>query len=197
MRFRDIAVVPNGAIYRRGGAVYHSHMKSKALLPFFILIAVLAARLDAGDPQKAIAILAPTEGNKTKGTVTFTATGNTVQVTADISGLTPGKHAFHIHEYGDCSSPDANSAGNHFNPANKPHAGHDVPERHVGDLGNLDADGTGRARLDVNLDLIKLAGPNSVIGLAVIVHANPDDLKSQPGGNAGGRVACGVIGIAK
>ena len=174
-------------------------MKTKALLSILLLaiFAVAMPTLIAGDPQKAIAALSSTEGNKAKGIVTFTVTGNTVQVSADITGLTPGKHGFHIHEYGDCSSPDANSAGSHYNPTHAPHGGPGEQKRHVGDLGNLEADATGRAKVQIDSDSIKLVGPNSVIGLSVIVHANPDDLKSQPVGNAGGRVACGVIGITK
>ncbi len=146
---------------------------------------------------KAIAVLHPTQGNNVHGTVTFTRLASRVRVVADITGLTPGQHGFHVHEFGDCSAPDATSAGGHFNPMGQPHAGPDTTMRHVGDLGNITADASGRARLDVVLPLITFEGPNSVLGRAVIVHAKADDLRTQPTGDAGGRVACGVIGIAR
>ncbi len=131
------------------------------------------------------------------GTVTFTKANDTVQVVADVTGLTPGKHGFHIHEFGDCSATDATSAGGHFNPTHKPHGAPDAAERHVGDLGNLEADASGKAHLEWKDKMLKLSGQNCILGLAEIVHEKEDDLKSQPVGNAGGRVACGVIGVAK
>jgi Cu-Zn family superoxide dismutase len=145
----------------------------------------------------AVAVLHPTEGNTAHGVVRFTKTAEGVKVVADVSGLTPGKHGFHIHEYGDCSAPDGTSAGGHYNPEGMEHAGPDSPKRHVGDLGNLEADADGNAHLEYVDKHLMLNGPKSIIGRGVIVHANEDDLKSQPTGNAGGRVACGVIGIAK
>jgi Cu-Zn family superoxide dismutase len=145
----------------------------------------------------AVAVLHPTEGNTAHGVVRFTKTAEGVKVVADVSGLTPGKHGFHIHEYGDCSAPNGTSAGGHFNPEGMEHAGPDSPKRHVGDLGNLEADADGNAHLEYVDKHLMLNGPKSIIGRGVIVHANEDDLKSQPTGNAGGRVACGVIGIAK
>ena len=146
---------------------------------------------------KAIAVLHPTQGNNVHGTVTFTRLASRVRVVADITGLTPGLHGFHVHEFGDCSAPDATSAGGHFNPMSQPHAGPDTNMRHVGDMGNITADASGRARVDIILPLITFEGPNSVLGRAVIVHAKADDLKTQPTGDAGGRLACGVIGIAR
>ena len=146
---------------------------------------------------KAIAVLHSTKGNSVEGTVTFTKSGDEMKIVADVTGLTPGKHGFHVHQYGDCSSPDATSAGGHFNPTDNPHAGHDVAQRHVGDLGNLEADASGKAHLEVTDNMMTFSGEKSIIGRAVIVHEKGDDLKSQPVGNAGGRLACGVIGIAK
>ena len=103
----------------------------------------------------------------------------------------------HIHEFGDCSAADATSAGGHFNPGKHPHAGPDMPMRHEGDLGNLTADAAGKAHYErVDKDL-KLTGDDSIIGRSVIVHEKVDDLKTQPTGNAGARVACGVVGVAK
>lgn len=137
--------------------------------------------------------LEPTKGNELSGTVTFTVVPEGVLVEADLDGLKPGKHGFHVHEHGDCSAPDASSAGGHFNPTNSKHGGPDSPERHVGDLGNLEADQDGHAHYSRVDKLIKLDGPNSIIGKSIIVHADPDDLTSQPAGNAGARIACGKI----
>lgn len=147
--------------------------------------------------SKAIAVLYPTEGNTARGWVSFTVTDNGVLIEAEVTGLTPGEHGFHIHEFGDCSALDATSAGGHFNPFGEKHGAPDSLHRHVGDLGNLIADENGIAKYQRLDTLITLSGPNSIIGRAVIVHENPDDFVSQPTGNAGGRVACGVIGIAK
>lgn len=149
-------------------------------------------------PLKAIAVLHPTAGNKVSGTVTFTEVADGVQVSADITGLTPGNHGFHVHEFGDCSAADASSAGAHFNPTNKPHAGPDATERHVGDMGNVEADASGKAKLEYVDHQISLTNDQqSVIGRSVVVHAKADDLKSQPAGDSGARIACGVIGRAK
>ena len=120
-----------------------------------------------------------------------------LQEDADVVGLSPGKHGFHMHEFGDCSSPDGTSAGGHYNPLSESHGGPEADHRHVGDLGNLVADKDGKAHYDRIDSHLKLTGPHSIIGLGVIVHAGEDDFASQPTGAAGGRVACGVIGIAR
>lgn len=99
--------------------------------------------------QVATAYLNPTQGNNVRGTVTFTQVKDGVRVVADVTGLKPGQHGFHIHEKGDCSAPDASSAGGHFNPTQMPHGGPNMEKRHVGDLGNLMADGSGRARTNM------------------------------------------------
>jgi len=149
-------------------------------------------------PLKAIAVLHPTEGNKVSGTVTFVEVADGVQIQAEITGLSPGKHGFHVHEFGDCSAVDLASAGAHFNPTSKPHAGPDAAERHVGDMGNVEADASGAAKLDyVDHEISLTNDQRSVIGRSVVLHAKADDLKSQPAGDSGARVACGVIGIAK
>jgi Cu-Zn family superoxide dismutase len=148
--------------------------------------------------SKGIAVLHPTAGNKVSGTVMFTPVSDGVQVHAEITGLTPGKHGFHIHEFGDCSAADASSAGGHFNPTHKPHAGPEAAERHEGDMGNVEADASGNAKLDYVDHQISLSNDGkSVIGRSVVVHAKADDLKSQPSGDAGARIACGVIGWAQ
>jgi Cu-Zn family superoxide dismutase len=174
------------------------------LIGLFVLsIISLPARAQTPEPKssaplKAIAVLYPTAGNKVSGTVTFTEEADGVQVKGDITGLTPGKHGFHVHEFGDCSAGDLSSAGGHFNPTNKPHAGPDAAERHVGDMGNVEADASGRAKLDyVDHDISLTNEERSVIGRSAVIHAKADDLKSQPAGDSGARIACGVIGIAK
>lgn len=146
---------------------------------------------------RAICVLHPTQGSNVHGTVTFTAVDGAVLVVADIQGLTPGRHGFHVHEFGDCSAPDASSAGSHWNPGGCPHAGPEAASRHAGDLGNIEADAAGNAHIEWRDPVLALTGPTSIIGRSVIVHANPDDLATQPTGNAGPRVACGVIGIAR
>ena len=166
------------------------------VLPIAIALTFSLGNAFAQEPTKAIAVLQSASGSKVTGTVTFTKTGDIVQVVADITGLTPGKHAFHIHEFGDCSAPDAASAGSHFNPTKKPHGAPDAAEHHAGDFGNLEADSSGKAHLELKSSMLKFSGENSILGHAVIVHEKVDDW-SQPVGNAGGRVACGVIGIAK
>jgi Cu-Zn family superoxide dismutase len=126
----------------------------------------------------------------------FTVVDGGVRVVADLDGLSPGKHGFHIHTYGDCTSADGTSAGGHFAPHGRPHGAPTDTERHVGDLGNVVADADGHAHYDRVDPIIALHGENSIIGRGVILHAGEDDLTSQPTGAAGARVACGVIGIA-
>ena len=148
-------------------------------------------------PAKAIALLSPAKDKAVKGVVTFTQTDKGVKVYAHLEGLAPGKHGFHVHEFGDCSAPDLTSAGGHFNPTQVAHGAPTDHTRHSGDLGNIVADEKGMAVLEWVDPMMRLSGPNSIIGRAVIVHAKEDDLKTQPTGNAGPREACGVIGIAK
>lgn len=147
--------------------------------------------------SRAVAVFCPTQGNNVRGLVTFTQVEGGIRVVADLEGLTPGTHGFHIHEYGDCSSADGMSAGGHFNPKGVQHCGPDCAMRHVGDLGNLKADADGKAHVDRVDTQLKFKGVASIIGRSVIVHAKADDLTSQPSGNAGARVACGVVGIAE
>lgn len=159
----------------------------------------LPALLQAAETQikQAIAVLGATQGNKVTGTVRFTQDGQNVKVVAHVEGLNPGqKHAIHIHEFGDCSSADANSAGSHYNPEKHEHGLPDKGQRHAGDLGNLQANNSGTAHLELTVNNITIAGnKNPILGRAVIVHAKPDD-GGQPVGNAGARIACGVIGAA-
>jgi Cu-Zn family superoxide dismutase len=170
------------------------------LLSALIAVVVLAGcsrKIAEVEVKEALAVVNPTEGSKVNGTVSFAKDGKGVRITANVEGLSPGLHGFHIHEFGDCSSPDASSAGGHFNPTGMPHAGPKAEKRHVGDLGNLEAAKNGVAKLEVTDDVISLEGPESIVGRSVIIHARTDDLKTQPAGGAGARVACGVIGISK
>ena len=144
----------------------------------------------------AVARILPTEGNDVHGTVTFAKEDTGISIHAEFTGLTPGKHAFHVHERGDCTAHDGASACAHFNPTNAPHAGPDDAERHVGDLGNVEADDNGNAVYDRVDSVITLEGENSVIGRSIIIHTGEDDFVTQPTGDAGGRIGCGVIGIS-
>lgn len=148
-----------------------------------------------GGPTKAVAILMPTKDSKTHGRVTFTKEGKKIRVHAEISGLTPGKHGFHVHEFG-VYSDDGKAAGGHFNPHHEKHAAPEESKRHVGDLGNITANANGNATLDIEDSHLAFHGPNSIIGRGVVVHEKADDF-GQPVGNAGGRVAVGAIAIAQ
>jgi Cu-Zn family superoxide dismutase len=138
--------------------------------------------------------LEPRSGTQVTGTATFTEKGGKVEIVVDAKSLTPGKHGIHIHEKGDCSASDASSAGAHFAPGGGDHAGPDAANRHAGDLGNIEAGADGHGTLTVTSDKLTVgAGDRSVVGRALVIHGDPDDLKTQPSGNSGGRVACGVI----
>jgi len=153
----------------------------------------IAETKPAIEVTRAVAVLNPTKGSVVQGRVDFKKVDGGILITAEVSGLTPGKHGFHIHEYGDCNSPDGMSAGGHFNPSHSKHGGPDSVDRHAGDLGNLVANEMGIATYNRVDTVIKLNGPDTIIGRAMIVHALPDDYVTQPTGNAGGRLACGVI----
>lgn len=146
-------------------------------------------------PAQAHATLAPTRGQAVQGTVRFVQHGDHVVVTAAVSGLKPGQeHGFHVHEKGDCSSGDGLSTGGHFNPTGAPH-GPQGAAHHAGDLPALKADARGQAEVTFHLDgvTLKEGAPTSIVGRGLIVHAGPDDYATQPTGNSGARVACGVI----
>jgi len=141
----------------------------------------------------AEATLAPTKGHTTTGTAIFVQKGADVEVTAHVAGLTPGAHGFHIHEKGDCSAPDGTSAGGHFNPGGQPHGHPQQGPHHAGDMPMLETDAYGNAKLVTVLQGLTLEGASGILGKGVIVHAAPDDFRTQPTGNAGARMACGVI----
>lgn len=172
-------------------------MQGMSLLAPLALAGLLASCASVPSVPAADARLAPTAGNTVSGLVNFSQDGDRIRVNAEISGLTPGPHGFHVHEKGDCSAPDAASAGGHFNPGGKPHGDPEHAEHHAGDLPQLLADATGVARLTATADAFSIAGgATSIVGRSVVVHAAADDFKSQPAGNSGARLACGVI-VAK
>jgi len=145
--------------------------------------------------EQAVATMRPTEGNAASGTVAFEQAGHSVTVTIDLGGLVPGTtHGFHVHETGDCSAPDGASAGGHFNPGGHDHALPATEARHAGDMGNVEADANGEVHVVRTFDNFSVGGGEmpAVLGRGVIVHASPDD-GGQPTGNAGDRIACGVI----
>jgi superoxide dismutase, Cu-Zn family len=149
------------------------------------------------DATELVAVLSPTEGNQTAGVVTFKSVEDgKVEIAAKLTGLPPNsKHAIHIHQYGDLTSKDGTSAGDHYNPMHHEHGLPDKENRHAGDFGNLESDQNGNATFKLVVDNITLAGRLSpIIGRALVVHAKPDD-GSQPTGNAGARIAVGVIGV--
>jgi Cu-Zn family superoxide dismutase len=148
----------------------------------------------AAGPQ-ARATIEARSGSNVRGWATFTerSTGG-VAVVVHIENATPGVHGIHIHEKGDCSAPDAASAGAHFNPGGMPHAAPTATQRHAGDLGNITIESNGTGHLEIVDDLLTVRpGPNSVVGKSVVFHEKADDLTSQPSGNAGGRLGCGVV----
>jgi superoxide dismutase, Cu-Zn family len=145
-------------------------------------------------PSIGVAGLIPTRGNKASGVIVLRETNDGLHITGRVTGLTPGLHGFHIHEYGDVRAPDASAAGDHYNPDEVAHGGPRDEEHHAGDLGNIKANKNGVATVDIKAPWLKL---HFIIGRSIIVHAGEDDLTSQPSGDAGGRVAMGVIGIAE
>jgi superoxide dismutase, Cu-Zn family len=153
-----------------------------------------AAPAAAARPQ-ARATIEPRSGSNVSGWATFTErpTGG-VAVVIHIENAPPGVHGLHLHEKGDCSAADASSAGGHFNPGAMPHAGPHDAMHHAGDFGNITIEANGTGHLELVSDLLTVRpGPNSVVGKAVVFHEKEDDLKTQPSGNAGARLGCGVV----
>jgi Cu-Zn family superoxide dismutase len=173
-------------------------LRSRALRRATALATLLAATFAAGCAHRAVATIAPRSGTAVTGRACFTERAGAVHVVIDARGLTPGLHGVHVHATGDCSAPDAASAGPHFDPTGGTHAGPHDPRRHAGDLGNLEAGTDGAGTLRVATDALTVApGPRSVVGRALVIHADPDDLVTQPSGASGARVGCGVIERAR
>lgn len=156
------------------------------------IVAVQAAEI------KAESVIRAASGSFVSGKLILTDNDGTgLRVKGEIRGLSPGLHGFHVHEYGDCTDTAAVSAGGHFNPGNAAHGGPVAAHHHAGDLGNIEADTGGVARIDRVFAGLSLRGETSVAGRSFVVHAKDDDLKSQPAGNSGNRIGCGVIGLTK
>jgi Cu-Zn family superoxide dismutase len=153
-----------------------------------------AAAESRAAPVTATAQLKPTQGSTAAGTVWFTQQGLRVAVRVQVSGLAPNQeHGFHVHEKGDCSSPDGMSTGGHFNPGGQPH-GPQGAAHHGGDMPSLKADAAGNAQASFQIEGVSVGtGIDGLLGRGVIVHAKPDDYTTQPTGNSGARIACGVI----
>lgn len=165
-----------------------------------IAMAVLVAGCASTEPRKAgsggtaTALLKPTVGNAATGSVRFTQEGDGVLVLVAVHGLPPDTtHGMHLHQTGDCSAPDGMSAGGHFNPDGKPHGPQDGPH-HAGDMPAIRADANGVASATFVLRGVSVSdGPHTIIGKALIVHAAADDYTTQPTGQSGARIACGVV----
>jgi Cu-Zn family superoxide dismutase len=176
----------------------HRLQREGTMSPHRALLLVLAALLacacatSAPAPAYVAATLQPTRGNSAAGAVWFIAEGTDLRIRGRVTGLLPNQeHGFHVHEKGDCSSGDGMSAGGHFNPTGKPH-GAQSAEHHAGDLPALKADASGTAVVDARVSGVA-GGPNAFAGKALIVHVAPDDYVTQPTGNSGARIACGVL----
>ncbi len=170
-------------------------MKNSMSFPIVMSMAALLSACASTPPAPihARADLSAASGGTASGVVLFTETSAGLRADIRVSGLTPGEHGFHVHEVGDCSAPDASSAKGHYNPHGKAH-GRITAEHHVGDMPNLPANAAGNAHYSTVLPDMRLHGDTgNVLGRAVVIHADPDDYRSQPAGNSGKRIACGVI----
>ena len=158
-----------------------------------------AGVLSVPSTKQAIATIGPASGSNVTGTATFTQNGDQITLTIEIQNASPGLHAVHIHENGDCSSPDGKSAGGHWNPTDVAHGKWGEGEFHLGDIGNITVgeDGTGSIELTTNLWEIGTGSDIDVVGRGIVVHADADDFTSQPSGNAGARIGCGAIALAE
>ena len=170
-----------------------------ALAPVALLFGCSSA---APSPRAAAPPAGPTasaaiearSGSTLAGTATFTQHDNVVHVVVEVSNAPQGVHAVHLHEKGDCSAPDAASAGGHFNPTGMAHGSPDAPAHHAGDFGNMTVGEDGHGKLELDSTMLTVTpGDKSVVGRAIVVHAKADDMTTQPSGNAGGRIGCGVV----
>lgn len=182
-------------------------MSSNTWLVIAIACLIGACGRGAAPPPASAAEVAPrehtavaqlaggSEAAPIEGEVVFTEVeGGGLQIEATIAGLEPGEHGFHIHEVGECTAPGFESAGPHFATEGEHHAGPEDPGRHLGDLGNIEVGPDGTARISVREDGLRLgAGGDSVVGKSIVVHAKRDDFETQPSGDSGARIACGVI----
>ena len=180
-------------------------MKATLLLLLVCISTVLVscdiiqeALIPAMPSQQAIAIIGPASGSALAGTAIFTQNGDTITLAIEVQNVSPGLHAVHIHETGDCSAPDATSAGGHWNPTNVAHGKWGEGEFHLGDIGNITVgeDGTGTIELTTDLWEMGTGSDLDIVGTGIIVHAGADDFTSQPSGAAGARIGCGAVQLA-
>jgi Cu-Zn family superoxide dismutase len=168
----------------------------KRLLLLFVTLYLVACPISVQAAKKAKANLLNAQGAPV-GTATFSEKPNGVQLELKVSNLPPGLHGFHIHAVGKCEAPDFKSAGPHFNPEGKQHGWDNPLGHHLGDLQNLSVGPGGNANIKILVPGVTLGeGPNSLLhegGTALVIHEKPDDGKTDPAGNAGARIACGVI----
>ncbi|GAA4453233.1 superoxide dismutase family protein [Novipirellula rosea] len=152
-----------------------------------------SASQNGEESLKAVCELVPVGSSGVTGTIQFSSSGNMVQVRGDVAVLKPGKHGFHVHEQGGLSDKvTGKSTGGHFNPTDQPHGRPSDTERHVGDIGNIEADKNGKATVKIDDAVIKLSGDDSIVGRGLVIHAEPDQF-TQPTGDACNRVTFGVI----
>lgn len=175
-------------------------MKKTAIIMAILLVLSFSAMAYAQDGvvRRAQAGLKDVNGT-TVGYATFTEDGKgVVHINVLVKGLPPGKHGIHIHEVGSCT-PNFSAAGEHFNPMGKKHGLNNTQGAHAGDLPNLEVNKAGIGRLSTKTDMITLSPGNKTIfdnnGSALVIHAGPDDQMTDPTGNSGGRIACGVIAV--
>lgn len=195
------------------GTDRRTNVGKKAVIPAVLALAMFLSACNTGSKQNdesqsgqemqqqnmqatAKAVMEPASGSNVTGEANFTDEGNgKVRFELMVENLTPGEHAVHIHEKGDCSAEDASSAGGHWNPTMKPHGKRGEGAYHKGDIGNMTVGEDGKGTMNVTVDGWSIGGPDStnVVGKSVIVHEKADDFTSQPAGNAGARISCGVI----
>jgi Cu-Zn family superoxide dismutase len=174
--------------------MFRSSLKTLALAALALSTASCGMmNRQAKAPKVSCQLAAVGQSSNVSGKINFIQESDGVRVEGEVSGLAPGKHGIHIHEFGDCGGAEAKAAGEHFNPTGHPHGPGASPNSHEGDLGNLVADSDGRAKFSLKHPWLTLSGPKSIVGKSLIIHAVEDDLSSQPSGNSGARIACGVI----
>lgn len=177
----------------------NQHRCTKRTLFSAILVSLLLAGCEINDQtgqSAAISRIHETEGYSASGELYFDQEAEGLRISGELTGLSPGQHGLHIHEFGDCSALDGRSAGGHFAPDGNPHGSPQASsdQRHAGDLGNIDADRNGLASINIlDAETTLFLGPKAIIGKSVIVHAGSDDLTSQPSGDAGAKTGCGII----
>lgn len=172
-------------------------MKKLVCLAVLVLAASGCPKKEKKSPKatKAGGTIEAKSGSGVHGSVTFEPSGDgRMKVTVSIEGATPGDHGVHIHETGDCSAPDASSAGGHFNPTQAEHGAPGAPQHHLGDLGNISVSAGGTGSMTITVKGLTIDDKKTgVVGRALIVHDRPDDMTTQPTGGAGNRIGCAVI----